>query len=89
MNSLKSQDISNISIVAFILNVWISENVFSAFFLVLTEKLSEKENSQILKVLSEGVFWEVIFYVTCVGLILSLPTLLILALIMKTLTVTR
>lgn len=89
MNFFKPQNISNISIIAFVIKICILGNILSAFFLVLTEKLIDRENFQIQQVLSERVFWEVIFYVICIGLTLSIPTLLILGLVMKTFTNNR
>ncbi|EFK37719.1 Uncharacterised protein [Chryseobacterium gleum] len=85
MNNLKLKSISISSIVIYLLKVWIFTNIISSFCLIIIEKLTieEKLNKNFL---FQSVFWELAFYITIIGLVLSIPTIIILALLMKMIT---
>ncbi|MFY7813640.1 MAG: hypothetical protein ACOVRK_00485 [Chryseobacterium taeanense] len=85
MKILKLRNTSIFSITMYLLQVWIFTNIISSLSLIIIEKLvtGEKLNKNFL---FEGVFWELTFYITIIGLVLSIPTIIILGLLIKTVT---
>jgi len=82
MNTLKLNTISINTIFFFLLKIWISTNIISAFFfLTINDYADGVINYSII--LFKKEFWQDVLFIAVIGLIYSIPAIVILGLIIK------
>ena len=83
MNSSKLSNISIKTIFFFILKLWILTNMISSFLFIAINDYGISESVISFSIISEKVFWKSVFFVFLIGLIYSIPAMIILGLIIK------
>lgn len=82
MKNLKLNNISVNTIFFFLLKIWFLTNIASAFLFVPINDYHVNDSIN-ATILFEKTFWQGVFFVTFIGLVYSIPAMVILGLIIK------
>lgn len=81
--NLKLNLISGNAIFFFLLKIWILTNSISAFLFLMVNDYGINGIVNNGTILFKEEFWQAVLFITCMGLVYSIPAMLILALLIK------